>query len=90
MFHQKKQRPKARSRKCLIQFEVSKSLVKNDIYVDTKLFLEARERKEKSQIDFAAFVLSRSNISLVSLRTPGKCTMQKLPLNVKKQLCELR
>ena len=89
MFHQKKQRPKARSRKCLIQFEVSESLVKNDIYVDTKLFLEASERKEKGQIEFAAFVLSRSNISLVSLRTPGKCTMQKLPLNVKKQLCEL-
>lgn len=67
MFHQKKQRPKARFRKCLIQFEVSESLVKNDIYVDTKLFLEANERKEKGQTDFAAFVLFRSNKHLPDL-----------------------
>ena len=40
---------------------------KYDIYVDTKLFLEANERKEKGQTDFAAFVLSRSNKHLPDL-----------------------
>ena len=58
------EKKKARSSKCLSQFEVSTFSAKDDIHWDTELFLEASKRKGKRQTYLVAFVLGRSSKSL--------------------------
>ena len=75
----KKQKHKARSIKPLSQFEVRYR------WRHWALF-RSNERKVKRQTGLATFVLSSLvSFSMISLRTPGKCTTQRFPLSVKNQ-----
>ena len=66
--------------KRLSRLEVSQFIVKNNIHHATELYAAAEERRKEGQTDLAGFVLScTKKLSMILLRAPGKCKMQRLP-----------
>ena len=68
-----KKKQKATSRNRLTQFEVREFLLKNNMHLDTELFHKANKRKRKDrQIWQPLCCPGPANLSVISLRTPGK------------------
>ena len=71
--------------KRLSRLEVSEFMVEKNIHRATVLYAAAEERRKQGQIDLTALVLScTKKLSMILLRAPGKCKMQRLPLKERK------
>ena len=54
-------------------------MVKNNIHRATELYAAGEERRKEGQTDFTAFVLScTKKLSVILLRAPGRCKIQRL------------
>ena len=60
-------------------------MVKKNMHRATQLYAAAEERRKEGQTDLAAFVLScTKKLSMILLRAPGRCKIERLPSKERK------